>query len=64
MLSDKMGQRGVIDLFTECRKVTTINKFNILERVMDSVNIFRSVPVFAFLYRRKPSGSTFLRKEV
>lgn len=37
--NNRMGQRGVTDPFTECRKVTTINKL-ILERVIDSVGFF------------------------
>lgn len=62
ILSDEMGQYAVIDLLTECRKVTTMNNLNILERVMDSVNICISAPAFAFLYRGKPNVSAFIRK--
>lgn len=40
-----MGQCGVTDLFTECRKVTTVNNLNILERVRESVNVF-IVPLY------------------
>jgi len=50
ILSDnKMGQWDVTDLFTECRKVTTMSNLNIPETVMDSVSIFTTAPAFACL---------------